>query len=97
MKVKEVEIKENIRLTETVFLLSVSDPDLAALTLPGQFFNILVSEQLDPLLRRPVSIGDVRGETLFFFYKVVEKGTAILSSRKKGNFLKFSSIFFSYC
>lgn len=84
MKVKEVEIKENIRLTETVFLLSVSDPELAALTRPGQFFNILVSGQLDPLLRRPVSIGDVRGGTLFFFYKVVGQGTAILSQRKKG-------------
>ena len=84
MKVKKVEIKENIRLTETVFLLSVSDPELASLTRPGQFFNILVSDQLDPLLRRPVSIGDVRGGTLFFFYKVVGKGTAILSGRKKG-------------
>jgi dihydroorotate dehydrogenase electron transfer subunit len=84
MKVKEVEIKENIRLTETVWLLSVSHPELAAMTRPGQFFNILVSGQLDPLLRRPVSIGDVRGGTLSFFYKVVGKGTAILSAKKKG-------------
>lgn len=87
MKVKDVEVKENIQLTEKVFLLSVSDAELASLTRPGQFFNILVSGQMDPLLRRPVSIGDVRGGTLYFFYKVVGKGTEILSAKKRGESL----------
>ena len=70
--------------------------DMADSAVPGQFLMIKVSEQLDPLLRRPFSIhkihsipssndrmeGDCRIEIL---YKVVGKGTGILSTAMKGN------------
>jgi len=84
MKVKEITIKENVFLTDSVCLLSFSDPQWAAETRPGQFFNILVSRETDPLLRRPISIGDIKGGTLYFFYKIVGKGTEILSRKRKG-------------
>lgn len=54
----------------------------------GQFFNLKVSEKGcdDPLLRRPLSIFDHQEEkkSIEFVYKVVGKGTKILSRMKKG-------------
>jgi len=63
-----------------------------ASALPGQFVMVRVSDGLDPLLRRPfgvygvagVSGGDpFKGDTLELLYKVVGRGTRILSLKKK--------------
>jgi len=54
---------------------------------PGQFVNIKVSDGLEPLLRRPVSIHRVKGTKVKLFYKVVGAGTQVLSQRKPGEFL----------
>lgn len=55
---------------------------------PGQFFNIKVSQQGsdDPLLRRPFSIFDFDAaeKRVEFIYKVVGKGTKILSELEIG-------------
>ena len=55
---------------------------------PGQFFNIKVSQDGsdDPLLRRPFSIFDFDAaeKKLEIIYRVVGKGTKILSNLEKG-------------
>ena len=55
---------------------------------PGHFFNIKVSQEssADPILRRPFSIFDFDAaeKKLEFIYKVVGRGTKILSNLKKG-------------
>jgi dihydroorotate dehydrogenase electron transfer subunit len=52
---------------------------------PGQFVMIRVGPNTDPLLRRPFSICGTRGEDLFLIlYRVVGKGTAIMSNAMKG-------------
>ena len=55
--------------------------DTAALTVPGQFINIA----LDGLyLRRPISVYDWDENTISVIYKVVGKGTALMSNLAKG-------------
>ena len=74
------EIKENIRLTETVWQMRLAG-DTSAITAPGQFVNI----QLDGLyLRRPISVCDCVGDTLTLVYKVVGKGTEQMSRMRAG-------------
>ena len=52
---------------------------------PGQFVMIRVGTNTDPLLRRPFSICGTRGDDLFLIlYKIVGKGTAIMSNAVKG-------------
>ncbi len=59
---------------------------------PGQFVMVRVTDGLDPLLRRPFGIynilgpkGKSRGTGIELLYKVVGKGTRILSTRKPGD------------
>ena len=63
---------------------------------PGQFVMVRVSDGLDPLLRRPFGVYGVkgakgvdplRGDTVELLYKVVGRGTKILSAREKGESL----------
>lgn len=61
---------------------------------PGQFVMLRVTEGLDPLLRRPFGIYNVigakpgrspfRGEGIELLYRVVGKGTSILSGKRPG-------------
>jgi len=53
-------------------------------TKPGQFVMIRVSSSFDPLLRRPFSIFQANGDKISIFYKIVGKGTKIMSLWEKG-------------
>lgn len=80
MKQGIFQIVENIALTETVYQMKLQG-DTSAITLPGQFVNIL----LDGLyLRRPISVCDVENDVLTIVYKVVGKGTQKMSQMEKG-------------
>ncbi len=56
---------------------------------PGQFFHIRAGSDYDPLLRRPLSfhrVGD-KPNIIELLYKVVGKGTQLMSRRSKGTYL----------
>ena len=58
--------------------------DCSDITAPGQFVNI----KIDGLfLRRPISVCDREGDTLTIIYKVVGKGTEIMSKMPEGTVL----------
>ena len=66
-------------------LIKVHAPGIASKAEPGQFCNIKVSETNFPLLRRPFSICEVKGEHLFFMFDIQGEGTSILGCKKKGD------------
>ncbi len=75
MKKSIFEIIENTPLTSDVLRMRLCG-DTKPVTAPGQFVNI----KIDGLyLRRPISICDVDGDILTIIYKVVGKGTELLS------------------
>jgi len=55
----------------------------------GQFFHIRAGSDYDPLLRRPISIHRIgsRPNIVELLYKVVGKGTQLMSRRSKGTYL----------
>jgi len=80
MKQGLFEIKSNIQLNENVYKMELAG-DTSAITAPGQFINI----KLDGLfLRRPISVCDVNGNTVTIIYKVVGKGTELMSAMENG-------------
>ncbi|MBI5523828.1 MAG: dihydroorotate dehydrogenase electron transfer subunit [Desulfarculus sp.] len=79
------QVKENKKIGEGIFRLRLEAPDIAAMAQPGQFVMLRVSHGLDPLLARPFSIHGVDGGDLFILYKVVGKGTRLLSLKRPGN------------
>jgi len=85
LSIQDVIVLSNKEIAEGTFLLEVDSRDKFETLKPGQFFNIQISENLYPLLRRPFSICDVYGSSIFFMYKVVGEGTKIMSNMKEGS------------
>ena len=78
----------NKRLAPETFLMAMESPAVVANARPGQFVMIRVTSGIDPLLRRPFSICATRGDDLFLIlYKVVGRGTALMSKAKEGETL----------
>lgn len=80
MKQSIFKIIKNEALTKDVYKM-VLEGDTSAITTPGQFVNV----KLDGLfLRRPISVNDVNGNLLTIIYKVVGKGTELMSKMADG-------------
>ncbi len=73
------------KLNDNFFHLSFQSKRIARTIIPGQFVFIRVDEGDTVLLRRPISVAWVAGENVNIVYKVVGKGTCILSKKKKGD------------
>lgn len=85
MKIKDTPVKSVIKLNSNIHLLEIYAPDLAEITIPGEFYNIKVSQTDYPLLRRPFSICDIEGEHIYFMFNVVGEGTELLSKKREGD------------
>jgi len=69
------------KIAADIFLLTVAKNE-EPIT-PGQFYMLKVNDESLPLMR-PISVYNVEKEQLHFLYKVVGKGTELLSKLKKG-------------
>jgi dihydroorotate dehydrogenase electron transfer subunit len=69
------------------FLITLSAPEIARESRPGQFLMIRVSDSLNPLLRRPLSIHNRSGQEVEIFFQVAGEGTKLLAQKKAGDFL----------
>ncbi|MDR3275109.1 MAG: dihydroorotate dehydrogenase electron transfer subunit [Endomicrobium sp.] len=76
---KSYRIISNKEICTDYFELKVKAPAAAGYCYPGQFFMISIP---GVFLRRPVSIYDVKKDTVSFLYKITGKGTKILSEIK---------------
>ena len=80
MKQSIFEIISNEALTDSVYKMILAG-DTSDITNCGQFVNI----QLDGMyLRRPISVCDYDAKTLTIVYKVVGKGTEVMSAMTAG-------------
>lgn len=76
-------VKENTPLTDNVYKMILAG-DCSDITASGQFVNI----KIDALfLRRPISVCDRTDNELTIIYKVVGKGTEMMSKMQKGTVL----------
>lgn len=82
-------IISNEQLTADLFEMEIIAPQSALLCQPGQFLQLRVNANHDPLLRRPISIYDVDQErgTISLFYKVVGRGTNLLAAYKAQDYI----------
>lgn len=67
------------QLSEDNFRMTFSSPQIAADARPGQFVMVRSVGTADPLLRRPFCVHQVEGDTLQIYFKVVGRGTQIMS------------------
>ncbi len=78
-------IVENRLLGNDVYKMLLDAPEIASQSKPGQFVQVKTGRLVDPLLRRPISIGDVEDGKLALFYRVIGHGTAWLASCRNGD------------
>jgi dihydroorotate dehydrogenase electron transfer subunit len=85
---QHTEIVFNRRIISGIFLLGFRSPHIASESKPGQFVMVRINEGIDPLLRRPFSIFDVRDKnTICILYKTIGHGTDLLSGKKAGEII----------
>jgi len=78
---------KNIEVIQKYYKILLYCSQIARIAKPGQFVEIKVSDNYEPLLRRPFSIHRVKGNNIEILYEVLGKGTDILSQRKIGEYL----------
>ena len=80
-------IINNTNINSNYFHCILEAEGVAREALPGQFINIKLNDNLDPLLRRPFSIHKTKGKNIEVLYEVVGQGSKILSQKKAGELL----------
>jgi len=78
------EMVSNQRVTDDTWLMGLRSAEIAKAAKPGQFVMIRVRPGPDPLLRRPFSICGVRDDLFLVLYRVVGKGTNLMTGLREG-------------
>ena len=78
-------ILANIEIAPAHFQMTLECPEIAAIVKPGQFIHVLISHQLDPLLRRPFTIYKAQNGKIDILFQVIGKGTLLLSQKLPGD------------
>jgi dihydroorotate dehydrogenase electron transfer subunit len=81
---EKAKIKELKELAPGFICITFHSPQISQNSLPGQFVNIRVSNGLKPLLRKPLSIHNVEGDTFEILFESVGEGTKLLAQSKVG-------------
>lgn len=84
-KLFEARVEDNVRVAESVNLITLSPLSGVTAPGPGQFFMLSSGFGSDPLLKRPFSIFRTSNGNLQFLYRIRGKGTLCISNYKKGD------------
>jgi dihydroorotate dehydrogenase electron transfer subunit len=84
---EKARILEHQQIAPEHYKLTLSSPTLSSQAQAGQFVQVKVSSDYDPLLRRPLSFHRIDKERKFIelLYRVVGRGTEMLSQARVGD------------
>ncbi len=85
MVISKAPVVSTREIHENIFLLEARCPVVASQIKPGQFCNIKITEFSSPLLRRPFSVCDVNGNSIYFMFNIFGEGTKLLSRKREGD------------
>lgn len=82
-KTYDLKILKKTKLADDIVSLLFEKPEDMVI-IPGQFFNVTVSDNQYPLLRRPISVSRVDKNAFELTIKIVGQGTIMLSEMVEG-------------
>ncbi|WP_342600583.1 dihydroorotate dehydrogenase electron transfer subunit [Psychrobacillus sp. FSL H8-0483] len=84
---EQMSVVKQKQIATNIFELTLIGQLVKDMKQPGQFVHLRVSDQMEPLLRRPISIASIDKETLEFtmIYRAEGRGTTLLSQKKQGD------------
>lgn len=84
---QKLRVVSNTPLSPQLHLLEFrNDSGFMPEIMPGQFVNILPPPESGKLLRRPISVCDVREGSLFLMVKIAGKGTEAICKLREGDY-----------
>lgn len=83
----KAEIIDKKILKDDIIKISIKSEEIAQSAKPGNFLEIRVSETIEPLLRRPISIYNINKneDIVEFIFQIKGKGTKILAEKNIGD------------
>ncbi|WP_099352364.1 dihydroorotate dehydrogenase electron transfer subunit [Fredinandcohnia onubensis] len=83
IKKEQMKIVSHTQIAEDIFELTLAGDLVQAMNDPGQFVHVKVSDGIDPLLRRPISIANIDQEKqeCTLIYRKEGLGTRVLSEK----------------
>lgn len=94
-KLFKISVKENKKLTNNHYLITLHPLKKMVKPKPGQFFMLSAGTAqagtysgMDPLLKRPFSLHRRRGRDFQLLYRTVGRATGILKEKKPGDILE---------
>lgn len=87
IKVEDMEVKVHIEIAHKIYKLVLKGDLVSKVTTPGQFVNVKVSDSMDPILPRPISVAEIDREKqqLTLIYRIEGRGTELLARKKPGD------------
>ena len=84
---EQMQVVKQRAIATNIFELTLTGQLVLDMKQPGQFVHLRVSDQMEPLLRRPISISSIDKKTLEFtmIYRAEGRGTTLLSEKKPGD------------
>lgn len=79
------EIVQNTCIAPDIYDMRFVCAEMAKAAQPGQFVHIKCGDNINTLLRRPISICDVQEDTMRVLYQVKGEGTKLLAQKKAGD------------
>jgi dihydroorotate dehydrogenase electron transfer subunit len=87
MKLETTTILETNRVTEDLWAIHLRAPQIARESRPGQFVHVRLSDGIDPLLRRPMSIYRIGPDTIDLLVRMTGRGSRMMVERPAGETL----------
>lgn len=85
MKRYHLKILANKKIAPEYYKMAFESPEIVRISTPGQFLHIRINNTNEPLLRRPFGLHSIKDTEEFeILYRVVGKGTVLLSKKKAG-------------
>ncbi|MDI6703139.1 MAG: dihydroorotate dehydrogenase electron transfer subunit [bacterium] len=86
MFLTEATVIDHLEIASGYYRMILETPKISCQAYPGQFIHTRISDQYDPLLRRPFSIHriDRKRGRIEILYRVVGKGTHLLTKARPG-------------
>jgi dihydroorotate dehydrogenase electron transfer subunit len=81
-------VTDNVEVTRDYYLITLSPLKKIQIPDPGNFFMLSIDNGYDPLLKRPFSVHRCMGNNFQILYRVVGKGTSLLSNKKPGDVIE---------
>lgn len=89
VKQEQCKVIHHREIAPSIYELTLAGELVKQMNEPGQFVHIKVSDGLDPLLRRPISIASIQKEKgqFIIIYRADGHGTQLLSKKQCGEFV----------